>query len=73
MLFPKDKVESLSTPQSDLSAAKIIKDFENPSISVENGLGDCHYIQDVLPKRAFSIQYSVFFAILTLFMVINCK
>ena len=26
-----------------------------------------------VPKRVFSIQYSVFFAIVTLFMVINCK
>ena len=26
-----------------------------------------------VPKRVFSIQYSVFFAIVTLSMVINCK
>ena len=27
----------------------------------------------IVPKRAFSIQYSVFFAIVTLFVVLNCK
>ena len=27
----------------------------------------------MVPKRVFSIQYSVFFAIVTLFMVLNCK
>ena len=38
------------------------------------GLGDCRYTSGrVTPKRVFSIQYSVFFAIVTLSMVINCK